>query len=312
MNELLRKFYELSGLSPFMEGKVGTTVAAVIALWLLRIAGNMLITREISNSRYEYQIRKAVSYGVLFMGLFIVGRIWFEGFQSLTTILGFASAGIAIALREPIANVAGWFYLLWDNTFDVGDRIEIDGVKGDVVDQDICHFSVMEVGNWMEGDQSTGRIIHIPNSAVFTKPLVNYSSDFPFVWDELRIRLTFESNRVKATEIVTHAVEAHAKKNLEEAEKALRKARHTFMIQKSTRSLRPQVFLGVKEWGVQITATYVTDCFKRRDAQAALWQTILDAFEKEPDIRFAYPAMQVHNDAQSQAPFGDAEKSSVR
>lgn len=267
---------------------------AIFMLWLLREITNRLIARKIQNSRYEYEARKAVSYGAVFLGILILGRMWFEGFQSLTTIIGFASAGLAIALKDPLANIAGWFYLLWDDPFDVGHRIEIDGIKGDIVDQNICHFTVMEMGNWVQGDQSTGRMIHIPNSTVFTKPLHNYNDDFPYLWDEMQIRITFESDWKRAKSLIVSVLEKHVADMSKDAEKELKKASHKFMIFNTKKGLAPQTYVSVKEWGIQISAHYIVDFSKRRTVNTAVWEDILDSFDREEGIRFAYPALHVH------------------
>ena len=92
----------------------------------------------------------------------------------------------------------GLGYIAWQQPFGVGDRIEIGDFKGDVVDQQLMQFTIMEVRNWVDGDQYTGRMVHVPNGILFQKPLGNYSDDYAYLWDEIHVRLTFESNWQKA------------------------------------------------------------------------------------------------------------------
>lgn len=104
------------------------------------------------------------------MGALVVARLWFVGLQSLSTFLGLLTAALAIALQDPIVNLAGWLFLIWRRPFRVGDRIQIGDIRGDVIDMRIFQFSLLEIGNWVNADQSTGRVIHVPNGKVFREP----------------------------------------------------------------------------------------------------------------------------------------------
>jgi hypothetical protein len=108
-----------------------------------------------------------LGYFVSLIGLLVIGRIWLTGMETLVTFLGLLSAGIAIALKDPLINIAGWVYILARKPFNVGERIEINNVAGDVIDIRIFQFSILEIGNWVQADQSTGRVLHIPNGVIF-------------------------------------------------------------------------------------------------------------------------------------------------
>ena len=154
--------------------------------------------------------------------VFVVGSLWFRGFQSLSTYLGLLSAGVAIALQTPLVNLAGWFFILWRKPFHVGDRIEIGDVKGDVIDQRIFMFSLMEIGNRVDAEQSTGRVIHVPNGKVFSEPLANYTDGFQYIWNEIPVLLTFESNWEKAKEILTKVIANRGEEFTQSAENQIR------------------------------------------------------------------------------------------
>src|SRR5690606_36476294 len=124
----------------------------------------------------------------------LIISVWFKEFSSVLTFLGLLSAGIAIALREPVVNFFVWIFLLWRKPFNVGDRIKIGDDIGDVIDIRIFQFSMMEVGAWDNSDQYSGRIVDVPNGRVFTMPQYNYSKQFPLLWNELSFRTTFESD----------------------------------------------------------------------------------------------------------------------
>lgn len=108
------------------------------------------------------------------------------------------SAGIAIALKDPITDLAGWVFILWWKPFEVGDRIQLEDNAGDVIVIRIFQFTIIEIGNWVDADQSMGSILHIPNSKVFLEVLANYSIGFNYIWHEIGVLVTFESDWQKA------------------------------------------------------------------------------------------------------------------
>ena len=149
-------------------------------------------------SRYRW--RKTQDYITFVIGLFIISSIWIDEFKSLITFFGLLSAGIAIALKDPVTDLAGWLFILWRKPFDVGDRIQIGDHAGDVIDIRIFQFTIIEIGNWVDADQSTGRILHIPNSKIFMEVLANYSIGFNYIWHEIGVMVTFERRLEKSKE----------------------------------------------------------------------------------------------------------------
>ena len=131
----------------------------------------------------------------LYLLIFLVIIVTFcNSFQGLYTTIGLAGAGITFALREVIVSFAGCFAILFGDFFKVGDRVLLSGIKGDVVDLGILRTTLMEIGDWVEGDQYNGRIVRVANSFIFTSPVYNYSADFPFVWDEIKLPIHFGSD----------------------------------------------------------------------------------------------------------------------
>jgi small-conductance mechanosensitive channel len=224
--------------------------------------------------------------------ILVVGRIWFVGFESLTTYFGLLSAGLAIAMQTPLVNLAGWGFILWRRPFNVGDRVEIAGTRGDVIDQRLFMFSLMEVGNWVNADQSTGRVIHVPNGKIFTEALANYSQGFHHIWHEVPVLITFESDWRKAKRILEEIAGHHGARLSAGAEKKVREAAKKFMIFYST--LTPAVYTTVKDCGVLLTVRSLCDPRQRRNTEQAIWEDILDAFAKESDIDFAYPTQRFY------------------
>ena len=187
--------------SPFMI-KLLESIALIIILWLFKILIVKLINKNISDVKTQYHWRKLINLANFIIVILLVGRIWFKGAQFLFTYFGLLSAGVAIALKDILANLAGWFYIISRRPFNVGDRVQIGEFAGDVIDQSFFEFTLLEIGNWVHADQSTGRIVHIPNGKIFTQDLANYDKGFKYLWNEIEVVVTFESDWKKAKELL--------------------------------------------------------------------------------------------------------------
>lgn len=263
------------------------TIVVVLVLWLVRTVVLRIAWRNLEEPRLRYAWRKAVTYVTALIGILVIGRIWVSGFRSAATYAGLLSAGIAIALRDVFVNLAGWFFILWRRPFTVGDRVEVGGHRGDVVDIRVFQFTLMEVGNWVDADQSTGRMLHMPNGLVLTAPLANYGAGFDYIWHEIPVLITFESDWRKAKTILQRIADERAEDPKEKAAREVREASKTYMIFYST--LTPTVYTSVEESGVLLTIRYLCPPRRRRGTTHMIWEDILDAFAAEPDIDLAYP-----------------------
>ncbi|MFH1765372.1 MAG: mechanosensitive ion channel domain-containing protein [Gemmatimonadota bacterium] len=192
----------LTGMGPEAQNNVLLSILYVVLIYGFRRVALRVVDRKVDDPKLVYQWSKSSSYVALILSLIMVGTIWLEGLRHLGTFLGLLSAGVAIALKDVVASVAGWAFILWRRPFQLGDRIQLGNRAGDVVDLRPFQFTLLEIGNWVAADQSTGRIIHVPNFLVFTEPLYNYTAQFEFIWNELPILLTFESDWRKAKEIL--------------------------------------------------------------------------------------------------------------
>ncbi len=270
------------------------TLAVLAGIWLLRRLVRVVVYHRFEEETRVYQLEKFVSYAAAVVMVLSVGRIWWsEGFQSLATVFGLLSAGLAIALQDLIKDMAGWVFILSRTPFKVGDRIQVGESAGDVVDIRLFQFTLNEIGNWVQADQSTGRVIHINNSVVFTQPLANYTRGFEYIWHEIPVMVTFESNWKQAKQILLHLIMEQQGDFSSTASKKLRQAARHYKIYYKT--LTPTVYTSVADSGVVLTIRYLTDPRKRRGTTQALWEAILDEFAKHPDIDLAYPTQRFYN-----------------
>ena len=169
---------------------VGVVFCALLLLRLL----SKISDRRITNPAKRHSARKTYTYIVVALSAIFLLQIWVEGKTGFAAYLGIVSAGLAIALKDPLTNLAAWLFIAGRKPFVIGDRIQIGEHAGDVIDQRPFAFSLLEIGNWVDADQSTGRIIHIPNGLVFTQAVANYAQGFNFIWNEIPVMITFESN----------------------------------------------------------------------------------------------------------------------
>ncbi len=293
MNEIIDWVQSTFGISPLLLYKSVLSFFIIFAVLILRFIILRVASKQTENERILYRWRKSVTYVLFFLAFVLAGRIWFEGIQTLSTFLGLLSAGLAIALQVPIANLAGWAFILWRRPFEVGDRIEIGQVKGDIIDQRIFMFTMMEIGNWVDADQSTGRVIHVPNGRVFQEHLANYSKGFQYIWHEIPVLITFESDWKNANEILLKIANSHAAHLSGSAKSKVKKAAHTYLIHYN--KLTPTVYLTVKDSGVLLTLRFLCEPRKRRSTEQNIWKDILTEFAKFDTIDFAYPTRRLFN-----------------
>jgi small-conductance mechanosensitive channel len=269
------------------------SLSIIILIVLLRYLILIVSFRNIRDPQIRFKWRRTTTYIATLLGFLLIGREWFEGMQSVATFFGLLSAGLAIALRELISNFAGWIFILWRQPFHLGDRIQIGDQHGDVIDKRVLMFSLIEIGNWVDADQSTGRILHVPNSHIFTKVLANYTSGFRFIWNEIPVHITFGSNAEKARGILQKIAERHSAGCAEEAQKQLKKASDSVLIMYNV--LTPTVYLTVRENGVRLTVRYLTDPRRRRGTEQSIWEDTLEAFKSDPEIEFAYQTIRIYD-----------------
>ncbi len=292
MSEYQAKVQELLESSPGVTNQLILSVIAIVVIWLIRLIAIRIINKKLPEAKTQYKWRKNLTYIAVFLGFLIVGRIWFEGLQSLATFLGLLSAGLAIALRGPVTDFAGWIFLLWRKPFDVGDRIQVGDNKGDVIDIRVFKFTILEIGNWVHADQSTGRVVHIPNHRVFDDSLANYTSDFEFIWNELEVLVTFESDWKKAKTLLQEIADKHLEDFVEQAQNQVLRAKKSYLIH--YRYLTPTVYTDVHDSGICLTIRHLSDPRRRRSLGQKIWEDILDRLREHDDIDLAYPTMRIY------------------
>lgn len=265
------------------------TAVVIILLWLVQKFIKKYLQKKFADVSVRFKWQKVVTYTIYILGLVIILPLWFRGLQNVMTFLGLFSAGLAIALRDLVSNVVGWLYILFRKPFSMGDRIEIGTVRGDVIDIRLFETEIMEIGNWVDTDQSTGRVIYVPNGRALQENIANYTQGFEFIWNEITILLTFESNWQKGKELLEKLARKNAKEiNREMRDKIINSAKKKYT------KLTPIVYTSIKNYGVQLTIRYLCEPRKRRSTAEIFWEDILQVVAENEDIDLAYPTYRTY------------------
>ena len=263
------------------------TLLAIYIIYFLAYLIRRFINAHIQDLKRRHKMRKVTFYCATLVLIIILIEIWTTAIPSFTTLIGFVGAGLALALHEVVLCVAGWIFINIKKPYTMGERIEANNIKGDVIDIGVFNTILIEVGNWVDADQSTGRIVSIPNSTVFRHPIFNYTKEFEFIWHEIPILVTFESNWKKAQQIILETAQENAEEVQVTMNALLEKMSNRYLVHYS--KLTPVVYTKIAHSGVLLTLRYLTDAKKRRTSADVISGKIIEAFRQAPDIDFAYP-----------------------
>lgn len=286
-------FFDSISISETTLKKLLLSAVLFVILTFIKLLSNYIIRKRVKDDVKFYRWNRVTLYIYSALCIILIGSVWIKGISSITTFLGLASAGIAIAMHDTIANLAGWVFIVSQKPFKTGDRIEVNGIIGDVIDVRVLQFSMVECGNWVDADQSTGRIIHIPNNKALRDPIANYEIGFKYIWNEIPVLLTFESDWKIAKKILEKVAADNVLHLSEGAQQQIKKAAKRYMIFYD--KLTPIVYTSVKESGVLLTLRYLVSPRKRRPSEHQIWETILEEFYNEKNIELAYPTRRIYD-----------------
>ena len=267
----------------------GRGVALAVGLLLVLLATGLLrrwAARNLADSKSRYRMRKSVALFGYLAALLVLITAFSGNLGGLAVAFGAIGAGIAFALQEVIISVAGWLAVSGGGFYKAGDRVQLGGIKGDVIDIGILRTTLMELGEWVQGDLYSGRLVRVANSFVFKEPVFNYSADFPFLWDELRVPVRFGSDwhlmrslLQRVAEDVTGEYAAHARQTWDQM---VRK----YMIEDAR--VEPTVTLVANDNWIEFTVRYVVEHKARRTTKDQLFERILAAVaETEGKVQLA-------------------------
>jgi len=236
------------------------------------------ISRHIANPDVRYRLRKFISFAGYLIGILFVLSVFSEGLRGIQVAFGIAGAGIAFSLQEVIVSIAGWIAVSFGKFYNPGDRVQLGGIKGDVIDIGILRTTLMECGTWVNADQYNGRIVRIANSFIFKEPVFNYSTDFPFLWDELTVPVKYGSDFRMAREILETVLRETVGDYVEYATAAWKEIVRKYLIEPA--SVEPMVTMIANDNWIEYTLRYVVDYKARRPTKDRIFTRVLEEFEK--------------------------------
>lgn len=273
-------------------GKIATILFGIAIIWLIVKALQKNLFSKIGDLDNRYKAKKVSSFVGYLLTIILLTVVLSDKLGGLTVALGVAGAGIAFALQEVIASFAGWLAILFGGFYKTGDRVQLGGVKGDVMDIGVLRTTIMETGQWVDGDLYNGRIVLIANSYVFKEPVFNYSGDFPFLWDEIKIPIQYGSNYDKTKSILQKIRKDVAGDITQQSKEKWHKLQNKYLLEDA--QTEPMVSLTANDNWVEFTLRFVVSYKKRRATKTELFTKILQEIEAtNGEIKFASATFQL-------------------
>ncbi len=287
MDEQIQKFL----FNPTV-GKIVTIFIGIAIIWTIIKALQKNLFSKIKDGDNRYRAKKFSSFIGYFLAIILITVVFSDKLGGLTVALGVAGAGIAFALQEVIASFAGWLAIMFGGFYKTGDRVQLGGIKGDVMDIGVLRTTIMETGQWVDGDLYNGRIVLIANSFVFKEPVFNYSGDFPFLWDEIKIPIQYGSNYEKTHEILLRVGKEVAGDLTERSREKWLELQNKYRLEDA--QTEPMVSLMANDNWVEFTLRFVVNYKKRRATKTELFTKILKEVDAtNGEIKFASATFQL-------------------
>ncbi|MEJ2414296.1 MAG: mechanosensitive ion channel [Sulfurimonas sp.] len=285
---------------------------AILVVFFIFLALKLIVKKYITDNERFYMANKIITFTNFTVIILIVFFNYIENASYLVTILGFASAGIAIAMKDWFMSILGWLVIVFGGSVHVGDRIRVDmewmKYVGDVLDISLLRMTILEdiTLTSIHQNRRAGRIIFIPNNYVFTKMIANYThNSLKTVWDGIQITITFDSNHKKAMYLVKEITKKYSKGYTDITRKQLNKLRQHYSLKNT--NVEPRIYSFIVSNGLDIEAWYLTNAYATLTLRSVISTEIVDAFNAEDDITIAYPTQKLNVNMQSQAPISSSE-----
>jgi len=305
VNTFIQKISQINlNIDKGIEGEIKRSIVTgiiIVVLLLLFILVKYLVRKYMSDNDLFYGINKVINFVFIFLIFIILLLSYLEDVENLMTILSFASAGIAIALKDWFMSLLGWVVILISGSIHVGDRVKFvkDGFEyvGDIVDISVLRITLHEdvTLTSVYKNRRTGRIIFIPNNYIFTDMIANYShAGLKTVWDGIDFYVTFDSNIAKAQQIAKEVTRKYSKGYTDMTRKQLNKLRSKYSIRNT--AVEPRILGFLDNYGVRISAWYLTNSYATLTLRSTISMEILARIQEEDDIHIALPSQSLYMD----------------
>lgn len=263
---------------------IGTLIALGGAFVIDRV-GTAIIRRREGSPQDKYILRTNLGLLVTLAAIITIVCLWAKLLPNKGTFFGLIGAGLALAMKEPLLSIAGRLSIWFGGLYRIGDRIEFQNMAGDIINIGIFYTRMLEIGNWIGGDQATGRIVQFPNASVYQHPVYNYTQNFSYIWDELMLPVTYASDVAAATDILLQTGQDYTRDFLKPASAEIEKLRSDYLLPDLT--LEPKVYTRVTSNYVELTMRYLVEPRKRRAASSWLYSHIFERVQANISIGIA-------------------------
>lgn len=264
------------------------TIAAVGLLYLT-------LSRVVFPLRYKkeelFLARRVSFYGAIFLGLLSIAFGSINDLRLLATTVGVASAGLVIALQDVMTSMFGWCVIMFGRKFTIGDRLEIDGARGDVLDIQLLRTTLVELNNWLGVDQPTGRVFSLPNNFVFKSKVFNYSHGHPYIWGVVDVTVTYTTPVASALALFEKVLTEETTEAFAEARTAAGEMVRRYGVEDA--DYRPKVYTRLADSGVTFSLLYVSHYRGASGMRNRINRRLIAELETHEHIRLAYPTTQV-------------------
>ncbi len=270
----------------------------IVVVLVISLVFKLLTKKYIKDNERFYMANKAINLINFILIVIILLFSYIENVSYFVTVLGFASAGIAIAMKDLFMSMLGWMVIVFGGSFHVGDRIKVqkDGLPyvGDIIDISLLRITILEditYTTYVENRRS-GRVIFIPNNYVFTTLIANYThGTLKTVWDGIDLTITFDSNHKKAMYIIKGITQKYSKGYTDIARRSLNKLRSQYSLKNT--NIEPRIYSFLEPHGLTISTWYMTNSYAALTLRSTISADIVDAINKEDDIKIAYPTQTI-------------------
>lgn len=266
---------------PFLIRLVIFTAAAILFWVLVTVLRNRYLSR-IADPSARRTIRRSVDLALFAIIAIAAGFTFSQRLSGLAVSLGVAGAAVAFALQQVLASAVAFIQIMAGRVYRTGDRVKMGGVIGDVIQINVFLTTLMEIrGDWVNGDQYTGRVVRVPNAVIYQQPVYNYSADYDYVWDELKVPIKYGSDRKLAVRIMMDAVTPLSRKATEAMRAEWQRLKEDYAIEDA--QLEPAVFLVANDNWLEYSLRYLVDYRTRRSVKSDLCEAIVAAIEANSD-----------------------------
>ncbi|UWZ58593.1 mechanosensitive ion channel [Dactylosporangium aurantiacum] len=276
-------FFELLRDTDSLVGRLVTTVVMIVLAVPVAVVAGRLVSRRSGDPYNRYYLRKAVHYGVAVVLVIALAVVWRPFAGRIGVVLGLAAAGVAFAMQDVIGAVAGWVSILTGRQFRVGDRVQMGGVHGDVLDISPLRTKILEIGSarsetsWVRGRQYTGRVVSVSNKAIFSEPVYNSTAALDYLWEELTVPVRHGDDWRLAERILRE--EAQWASSSQGAREAIEQMRRRYPVGRA--DVEPRVFVRITDDWVELAARFVVQVRNARAVKDDMSRRVLDRFVAE-------------------------------